>query len=299
MDVLVAGGTGFIGTALCERLAERGHDVTAMARSPESSSLPAGVEGVAGDVTDRESVEAVVAGRDAVYNLVALSPLFQTPSGLSHEAIHLGGTENLLAAAESASVDRFCQLSGLGSGPDAPTEHLRVKHRAEVAVEAAPLETVIVRPSVVFGENSEFLSFVDATTTAYVTPLPAGGRMRFQPIWIGDLAPMLADCVDGPHAGETYELGGPDRLTLADVTRLFYASRDQSVRIVPIPMALSKLGLTLAGPVPFVPFGPEQAQGLSVDNTVDRNAIDAFGVEASDLRSLADYLGVDTPAARN
>lgn len=294
MDVLVAGGTGFIGTVLCEELGDRGHDVTALARNPDEATLPADVDAVAGDVTDPDSIDRAVAGRDAVVNLVALSPLFQPPEGLSHESVHLGGTETLVTAAEAASVERFVQLSGLGADPDAPTAHLRAKGRAEIVVRDADLETVIVRPSVVFGEGAEFLDFVDMTTTPYVTPLPGGGSMRFQPIWVDDLVPMLADCVvDATHANETYELGGQQRLTLAEITRLYYASRGQSVRIVPVPMILSRLGLTLAGPIPFVPFGREQAKALSIDNVTDYNDIDAFGVDPADLRTVGEYLGVE------
>ncbi|WP_247731605.1 complex I NDUFA9 subunit family protein [Halovivax limisalsi] len=298
MDVLVAGGTGFIGTALCETLAERGHDVTALARDPDPAALPSGVDAVSGDVTDSDSIDRAVAGRDAVANLVALSPLFQTPNGVTHESVHLGGTKHLVAAASSADVDRFLQLSGLGADPDAPTRHLRAKGRAERVVRESDLPSVIVRPSVVFGDGSEFLSFIELTTTPYVTALPGGGSTRFQPIWIGDLAPMLADALEDPdHADGTYELGGPERLTLADVTRLYYETRGKSVRIVPVPMTLSRLGLTLAGPIPFVPFGREQALGLTVDNTVDANDVPAFGRSDGDLRTLRQYLeaSIDGP----
>lgn len=291
MDVLVAGGTGFIGTALCETLAKRGHTVTALSRDPDPDALPAGVDAVAGDVTDPDSIERAVDGRDIVANLVALSPLFQTPRGLTHESVHLGGTKTLLSAASATGVDRFLQLSGLGAATDAPTEHLRVKGRAERVVRERDVPSVIVRPSVVFGENSEFLSFIDRTTTPYVTALPAGGSTRFQPIWIGDLAPILADAlIDSDHAEQTYELGGPERLTLADVTRLYYESRGKPVRILPVPMVLSKLGLTLAGPIPFVPFSREQALGLTVDNTVASNDVGAFGRTDAELRSLRQYL---------
>ncbi|WP_254862309.1 complex I NDUFA9 subunit family protein [Halovivax gelatinilyticus] len=293
MDVLVAGGTGFIGTALCEQLAERDHRVTAMARDPSGTSLPNAVDTIAGDVTDPDSIPDAVDGVDAVVNLVALSPLFQTPRGATHASVHLGGTKTLVSAAEDAGVGRFVQMSGLGADPSAPTAHLRAKGRAEAVVTESSVESVVCRPSVVFGEGSEFLSFVELTTTPYVTALPGGGSMRFQPIWIGDLAPMLADCVDGDHAGETYELGGPEVCSLADVTRQFYAARGQSVRIVPVPTVLSRIGLAAAGPIPFVPFSREQARALSVDNTVTSNDVTAFDVDPASLRTLKTYF--ETP----
>lgn len=291
MNVLVAGGTGFIGTALCEELADRDHDVTAMARDPGDATLPDGVDAVAGDATDPKSVTDAVSGRDAVVNLVALSPLFQTPKGVTQASVHVGATRALLDAAEATAVDRFVQVSAIEADPDAPTAHLRAKGRAEALVRESALETVVVRPSVVFGEGDEFTSFIGMTTVPYVTPLPAMGRTRFQPIWIGDLAPLLADCVVDDRGGDTYELGGPERLTLADATRQYYAARGRPVRIIPVPMVLSKIGLALAGPVPFVPFGAEQARGLTVDNVTSQNAVGEFGVDPSSLRTFSEYLG--------
>ena len=291
MNVLVAGGTGFIGSVLCRVLHERGHDVVAMSRHPNAGAVADGVSVVHGDVTEPETLEEPVSGMDAVVNLVSLSPLFQTPRGVSHRSVHRDGTANLVAAATAAGVERLVQISGLGADPNGPTAFIRSKGEAEAIVRDSSLEWVIVRPSVVFGDGEEFTPFVAKTTTPYVTPLPAGGRTRFQPIWVEDIVPMIADCVDEErHEGETYEIGGPDRLTLADVTRMYYASRGQSVQIIPVPMALSKLGLTLAGPVPLVPFGREQARALTFDNTTDENDVEAFGVDPDDLRTLESYL---------
>ncbi|MEM4781947.1 MAG: NAD(P)H-binding protein, partial [Halalkalicoccus sp.] len=105
MKVLVTGGTGFIGRYLCGELVDRGHDVTALARSPEASDLPAGVSVERGDVTDRDSL--AFSGQDVVVNLVALSPLFEPPSGQTHERVHLDGTKNLVRACEEGGVSRF------------------------------------------------------------------------------------------------------------------------------------------------------------------------------------------------
>ncbi|WP_290818722.1 complex I NDUFA9 subunit family protein [Halovivax sp.] len=290
MDVLVAGGTGFIGSALCAELVDRGHEVAALAREPADAHLPARVDATAGDVTEPESLAEAVAGRDAIVNLVSPSPLFDLPDE-AYESVHLGGTENLVRAAADADVDRFVQVSGLGVDPEAETAYLRAKGRAERVVRESSLGGVIVRPSIVFGEGSEFLWFVKLITTPYVTALPGGGRTRYQLIWVGDLAPMLADCVDQKErAGETYELGGPEELSLAQVTRQVYAAEGRSVRIVPVPMSISKAGMVLADPIPFVPFGADQGRALDLDNTVADNDVTAFGVTTDELTTLASYL---------
>ncbi|WP_227354253.1 complex I NDUFA9 subunit family protein [Haladaptatus salinisoli] len=293
MRVLIVGGSGFVGTALTEELHERGHDVTVLARNPEDAALPAGVETVAGDVTDYESVEGAFGGRDAAVNLVALSPLFQ-PSGASHEEVHLGGTENVVRACEERDVPKLVQMSALGADPDGPTAYIRAKGRAEGVVRDSTLDWILVRPSVVFGDGGEFVSFTKTLTTPYVTGLPGGGKTRFQPIWVGDIAPLLADCAeDDGRAGRTYEFGGPEVLTLADVTRLAYRAEGKSVVVLPIPMPLAGLGLRLAGLVPFVPMGADQYRSLKFDNTVAENDVRAFDRDPDDLRRLADYLGVD------
>ncbi|UPW01237.1 complex I NDUFA9 subunit family protein [Halorussus gelatinilyticus] len=292
MNILVAGGTGFIGTNLARELDGEGHDVTVLSRDPDEADLPTGVERARGDVTAYDSIEGAFEGQDVVVNLVALSPLFKPSGGTSHTEVHLGGTRSVVEAAEDHGVRKIVQMSALGADPNATTEYLRSKGQAERVVEDSELAATVFRPSVVFGEGGEFVSFTKVLTTPYVTALPGGGRTRFQPIWVGDLAPMLAASVAEDHDGETYEIGGPEVLTLADVTRLAYRADGKSVTILPLPMPLARVGLTMADPIPFVPFGSDQYRSLQFDNTVSNNDIGAFGVEEADLTTLGEYLGI-------
>jgi len=292
MDVLVTGGTGFIGEALCRELDDRGHDVTALSRSPGDADLPPDVEPVAGDVTEYASIADAFEEHDAVYNLVALSPLYKTRGERTHERVHLGGTKNAVRAAEEGGVSRFVQMSALDADPRGPTAYLRAKGNAESAVRESDLEWTIFRPSVVFGDGGEFVGFTKKLTTPHVTALPGGGKTRFQPIHCGDMVRILANGLTGEHAGETYEIGGPETLTLAEVTKLAYRAEGSSVTILPVPMSLASVGLTLAGPLPFVPFGPDQARSLRLDNTTADNDIGAFGLDRDDLTTLREYLGV-------
>jgi len=292
--VLVTGGTGFIGTHVCRELDDRGHDVTAFARSPEDADLPASVERAVGDVTAYDTVADAVEGHDAVVNLVALSPLFKPRQGdRRHLEVHLGGTENVVAAAEEAGVEYVLQMSALDADAEGPTAYLRAKGRAEEVVRSSDLEYTVFRPSVVFGDGGEFVGFTKQLTTPYVTGLPGGGKSKFQPIWVQDLVPMLADAVeDEGHWGKTYEVGGPESLTLADVARLVYRAEGKSLRVLPVPMPLAAIGLTLADPLPFVPMGSDQYRSLKLDNTTDDNDVGAFGVDPGELTTLGDYLAV-------
>ena len=322
MRILVVGGTGFIGQHLCGELHERGHEVTAMSRDPGEATLPAGVETAMGDVTAYDSIEGAFAGQDAVVNLVALSPLFKPKGGDDrHFEVHRDGTSNVVRAAETHGVPRLVQMSALGADPDGETAYIQSKGLAEAVVRDSDLEWVVLRPSVVFGDGGEFVPFTKKLAPPYLTPLPGGGKTRFQPTWVGDVVPMLADALDGsvsgadaaaegdrgaeadagaeanlsddPHAGQIYEIGGPEVLTLAEVAELAHAADGKPVDVVPVPMFLAKIGLSLADHVPGAPMGSDQYRSLQFDNTVADNDVGAFGVDESDLRTLADYLGVD------
>jgi uncharacterized protein YbjT (DUF2867 family) len=285
MNVLVAGGAGFVGQSLCRVLVERGHDVTAASRSPDSGDRPASVATTALDVTDPDLTDAV-AGHDAVVNLVAL-PAHVQPQHRTHEAVHRDGTEHLLQASEATGVERFVQVSGLGVDEDVDTAYFRAKREAEALVRDSPLDWVIYRPSVVFGDGAAFVAFIRRIVPLGVAFLPGGGTMRIQPIWVGDLAPMLADGLEEDrHVGETYDIGGPERLTLAETVRQITGCR----AVVPVPLALAAVGFAIAEGLPFVPLGRDQYRALTLDNTVADNDVTAFGADEADLRTLGSYL---------
>lgn len=295
MKVLVAGGTGFIGQHLCRELSERGHDVTALARDPDPTTVPDGVETAMGDVTAYDSIESAFENQDAVVNLVSLPPLFKPKGGEEmHDRIHRGGTENCVRAAEKHGVERFVQISALGADSNGPTHYIRAKGKAEQVVRESELDWVIFRPSVVFGEGAGFVSFTRKLTPPVLAPLPGGGKTRFQPIHVDDLVGMLADAIEeDEHVGETYEIGGPEVLTLADVAKLTRQARGQSVSILPIPMSLAGIGLKAADYVPGFPMGSDQFRSLQFDNTTADNDIGAFGIASGDLTTLEEDLHIE------
>ncbi|WP_224333948.1 complex I NDUFA9 subunit family protein [Haloprofundus halobius] len=293
MNVLVVGGTGFVGTHLAAELLDRGHEVTVLSRSPEDDDLPSGVETARGDVTAYDSIEGAFEGKDVVVNLVALSPLFKPKGGNEkHFEVHLGGTENVVRAAEEHDVPKLVQMSGIHADPDAPTAYLQSKGQAEGVVRESNLDWVMFRPTVIFGDGGEFLSFTKTVATPYVTPLPGGGRTEFQPIWIGDIAPMLADAVESDeHDSHVYQIGGPETLTLAEIAKKVHGAAGRSVNVVPVPMSLAGIGLTIGGKIPGFPMGADQYRGLQFDLSTDDNDVDAFGKRESDLKTLDAYLG--------
>jgi len=334
MNVLVVGGTGFVGTHLCRELAERGHHVTALSRSPDEADLHPEVDRVAGDATAYDSIEGAFEGQDAVVFLVSLSPLFKPKGGYErHYDVHLGGTENAVRAAEEHGVDKYVQMSALGADPNADTAYIRSKGEADRVVKDSGLDWTIFQPSVIFGEGDEFVGFTKLVAPPYFTPLPGGGTSEFQPIWIGDIVEMFAMAVEGtvpeeeeekgeetdeaadaptpairrvggseaestdPHAGQVYEIGGPHVWTLAEVARLAHAADGKPVNVYSVPMPLTGIGLKLLDSIPGAPLGTDQYRSLQFDNVTHDNAVDVFGFGESDLTSLPEYLGVDRAVA--
>jgi NADH dehydrogenase len=202
MNVLVVGGTGFVGTHLCRELAERGHHVTALSRNPDEADLPSAVDRVAGDTTDYGSIEGAFEGQDAVVFLVSLSPLFKPKGGYErHFDVHLGGTKNAVRAATEHGVDKYIQMGALGADPNADTAFIRAKGEADQVVRESGLDWTIFQPSVIFGEGDEFVGFTKLVAPPYFTPLPGGGKSKFQPIWIGDLVEIFAMAIEGTAPG--------------------------------------------------------------------------------------------------
>lgn len=301
MKILVVGGSGFIGENLCSELVDRGHDVTSLSRSPDEGELPSAVRTETGDVTDYDSIEGAFDGQDAAINFVAVSPLFKPAGGNEmHDRVHRGGTENCIRAAEEHGVDRFVQISALGADPEGATHYIRSKGRAEEAVTASSLDWVIVRPSIVFGEGGEFLHFTKRLKSMFapglpVYPLPGGGeKTRFQPIWVEDFVPILADALtEDEHGGQIYEIGGPEVLTLREVAEAVFEAEGRTVRILPLPMPLAGIGLKTLGLVPGFPMGADQYRSLTFDNTTRENSLDAFDVRENELTTLHEYLGLE------
>ncbi len=291
MDILVTGGDGFVGRNLCSELAEQGHDLTVLSRSPDPSVLPDGTETVTGDVTEYDSIKGAFAGQDIVVNLVALSPLFQPADEPSHEKVHVGGTRNTVKAAEEHDLDYIVQMSSVGVNPSGETGYVRAKGWAEWVVLTADIDTMIFRPNIMYGDDDEFVNFIALGTLPYLSALPDGGTTPFQPLWVGDTAAIVADAIgNDEHLNEIYELAGPEELTLADVTKHIYRSRGKSVKILPIPMELVDAGLVFAHLIPQIPFGIDQARSLKMDLTSDRNDLAAFDRSEDDLTSLDSYL---------
>ncbi len=169
-------------------------------------------------------IESAFEGQDAVYYLVALSPLFKPDGGDRCTNVSISAGPKTRTGRRRARRPPIRPAERTRCRPEWRHAYIRSKGQAEGVGTASALDWAIFRPSVVFGDGGEFVSFTKRLKGMFAPgvplyPLPGNGETRFQPIWVGDLVPMLADAVEGDdHAGETYRIGGPEKLTLRDIT---------------------------------------------------------------------------------
>jgi uncharacterized protein YbjT (DUF2867 family) len=236
--VLVLGASGFVGRSVCARLAAAGFAVRALTRGPLKSrplTVIPSLEILEASPHDDAGLARALDGMDAVVNLVGI--LHQSRRE-SFEKVHAQLPARLARACRAAGVRRLVHVSALHADPGGPSEYLRSRGRGEAALrsEGAGLAVTVLKPSVIFGRDDSFLNlFAGLVKPLPVVPL-AGAGVRFQPVWVEDVARAVAACLeDARTAGQTYDLCGPQAYPLAEIVR--YVARLQGLEriIVPLP----------------------------------------------------------------
>lgn len=290
--VTVFGGSGFIGRHVVRELARRGYRIRAAVRRPDLAGhlQPMGVVGqihaVQANLRYPESIKRAVAGADAVVNAVGIL----TPAGAqTFDAVQAKGAASVAEAVRDAGITRLLHISAIGANPQSASVYAQTKADGERAVLTALPDAIIIRPSIVFGPEDQFFNrFANMARFSPFLPAIGGGRMRFQPVYVGDIATAVANVVDGSGTpGTTYELGGPEVLTLRQVLErtLTYSGRKRA--LLPLPFWLAKLMAIASWPLPNAirPITVDQVRLLQSDTIVSDQAID-------EGRTLA-ALGVD------
>ena len=305
-NILVLGGTGFVGRALCERLVERngggGGCITVptrrMAHGQALRSLPT-LELVEANVHDDATLRRLVAGQEAVINLVAILH----GKAADFEQVHAALPGKLAAACGAAGVRRVLHVSALGAASDAPSMYLRSKAQGEAALQAAGLDLTLLRPSVVFGAEDRFLNlFASLQALAPLLPL-AGSQAQFQPVWVEDVASAVVRCLDAPAStGQTYELTGPEVFTLSQLVRLAGRWSGNERPQLPLPQTLGRLQALLLECLPGVPLmSRDNLDSMRVPNVAGGKLprLADLGITATALEGVASaYLGSAMGRAR-
>jgi NADH dehydrogenase len=293
--VLVPGGTGFVGRSLCERLVRAGWTVRVPTRrlrhGQAIQSLP-GLELVQADVHDEANLRALLAGCDAVVNLVAILH----GSAAAFERVHVALPQRLAAAMRAAGVRRLVHVSALGVGPGAPSNYLRSKTAGEAALQAAGLDLTLIRPSVIFGAGDRFMNvFAQLQRLAPVVPL-AGADATFQPVWVEDVTGAVVQALQRPEAiGQVYEAAGPAVHTLADLVRLAGRWSGHPRPVLPLPAALGRVQAALMALAPGEPLmSADNLDSMRVPNVASGTlpGLAALGIEPAALEAVVPhYLG--------
>lgn len=275
--VAVIGASGFIGRYVVKRLAARGIVIAAIVRNVEAAKLllPMGDVGqiarLGANLRDEARLAAAIAGADAVVNLAGI---LHESGSQRFDAIHHQGPARLGALATAAGVKRLVHISALGADPAAPSAYGRSKAAGEQALRAGFPGATILRPSIVFGpEDAFFNRFARLARILPALPLIGGGKTRFQPVYVGDVADAVMAALDDPaSAGQTYELGGPRIYTFKALMELILAETRRKRLLVPVPWAVARCQGALLQLLPNPPLTLDQVRSLERDNIVPPGA---------------------------
>lgn len=307
--VLLLGGTGFVGRHICERLARLGWAMTVPTRRASNAShvqhLP-GLTVLEADVHDEATLRRLLAGHDAVINLVAILHGGEA----AFQRTHVELPEKLARACLSTGVKRLVHIGALAAEPataaSAPSLYLRRKSRGEAALQAAAaqgLQLTVLRPSVIFGADDRFLNLFAALQRLFpVMPL-AGAHARFQPVWVEDVAQAVAQSLqDTRTIGQTFELCGPTVHTLKELVQLAGRAAGVPRPVIPLPMAIGRLQALMMELAPGQPLmSRDNLDSMKIDNVATGRVpgFTALGITPTGPATVAPgYLGDGDPLLR-
>ncbi len=303
LQVCVLGGTGFIGREIVSRLAAAGHGVKVLTRNPaqhrELKVLPS-VRFIRADVHDETRLEDAFEGCDVVINLVGI--LNETGLGRGNgeqfRRVHTELPQKCVRACRAAGVRRYLHMSGLKADSQrGPSHYLKSKGLAEDYVRehcaAGAPEYVIFQPSVVFGPGDAFINNFAGILklTPGVLPL-ACADARFAPVYVGDVADAFIACLERRDvAGRTFELCGPDVMTLGDIVRMTASFLGLKRFVLSLPRSVSRVQAAVMDYVPGKPFSTDNFLSATLDSTCTSDGLAALGLTRTSMRSvLPSYL---------
>lgn len=296
--VTVFGGSGFLGRHVVRALAKREYRIRVGVRRPELAGhlQPLGrvgqIHAVQANLRYPASVQAAARGASVIVNLVGI---LAEGGAQKFDAVQAKGAETVAQAAREIGA-RVVHVSAIGADANSASLYARSKAAGEAAVLAAMPSATIMRPSVVFGPEDQFTNrFAALARMSPVLPLIGGGLTKLQPVFVGDVATAIADAVDGKtKPGATYELGGPEVLTMKEILELILKITERNSMLVSLPFALAKLQAAF---LQFAPgdlkLTPDQVELLRVNNVVSDAAkaagltLDGLGIAPDSLEAIA------------
>lgn len=289
--ITLFGGGGFVGRYVAQALFKAGARVRIAEREPRRAFYLRPLTGLGmiqflrADIANASDVAMAVQEADAVINLVGiLKGDFQT--------VHVDGARNIAAGAAEAGVKSLVHVSALGADPESQSDYGRSKGEGEQAVRAAFPEATIVRPSIVFGMEDNFVNrFAGMARRLPVLPVIRGG-WKLQPVHAADLGKAIAHAALRPdlHAGKTYELGGPQTISMAEINRWICQATGHGRPVLEIPDGIGRLIARLGGWLPGAPITWDQWLMLQRDSVVSGGGtgFEPFGIRPAPLAAVAE-----------
>lgn len=307
-NVLLLGGSGFVGTSIANRLSSAGVNVTIPSRRRERGKanimLPQ-VEVVEASVHDEAALVELMRGQDAVINLVGVlhDHDSQIPYGKGFGAAHVELPKKIVAAMKQAGVRRLVHMSALGADPQGCSEYLRSKGEGEAIVMAAAgeLDVTVFRPSVIFGANDAFLNTFARIFKLAPSFSSGGMKAKFQPVHVGDVADAFVGCLANRATfGQRYELCGPKVYTLRELleyVRELTGNQHKKIKELSDLWAYLQAGILWLLPNP--PLSPDNLRSMDADNVASVDGLIYPGWNPTPLEAVAPtYLGKVSPKAK-
>ncbi len=270
-EILVTGGTGFLGRHVVRALVARGFLPRLLVRVGSESRIPEDIRSACrvtlGDATDPESVENAAQGTSAIVHLAGI--VREHPGkGITFDRLHVKATRNVVNAARRWEIPRFVHVSALGARPGGPGAFFDSKGRGEEIVKSSDLRWTVFRPSAIFGPGDRFIdTLVRVLGRSPVAATPGDGRVRFQPVFVGDVAHGIADAVCRPRTeGRSFDVGGPESLSLDDIVDAVAKTLGRRVTKVHVPLPLLRPLVRSLSRFERFPFSPEEIEFLAADN---------------------------------
>lgn len=295
-QVTVFGGSGFLGRYVVHALAKRGHRIRVACRRPDLAyhlqiaGTLGQIQAIQANLRAPWSIDRAVEGSDHVVNLVGI---LAEAGKQRFTALQAEGAGHVAQAAARRGLG-LVQMSAIGTDPASRSTYARTKAEGERRAFAAVQEAVVLRPSIVFGAEDQFFNrFANMARLSPVLPLLGGGRTRFQPVFVNDVALAVADAVEGRVAGgRVYELGGPEAMTFREMMEEMLRVIERRRRFLDIPFPLAARLADLMRPLPGAPLTPDQVAQLQEDNVVSDEArregrtFEAFGISPRTLEAV-------------
>ncbi len=273
MKIFLTGGTGFVGRKILRNLIRKDYSLRCLVRDGSESKLPLKdprLETVRGDIRNIETLTGKLEGADAVIHLVGIIREFPGQD-VTFEKIHFQAAKNIIDVAAREGVKKFVMMSALGANLNAKTSYQTTKAQAEEYLKSSTIPFIIIRPSIIFGKEDQFVNtFAQMIRRTPFIPVIGDGQYQLQPISVENVAEAFVKSVDSPTVvNQTFDAGGPDKLSFDTILDCIAEAMGKRARKMHVPVIMFRPMVTLMQKFPFFPITLDQMEMLLSGNICD------------------------------